>query len=110
MDGYGFAQRGGIGITREGRVTSFERPEPASDAPGSPAEPEAPGDEREVKRRVFAGAHVFSPGLLMNLAERPSDVVRDLYQPLVESGERIETVESGKPWFDIGTRYGPNAL
>jgi len=106
---------GGIGITRAGRVTTFEPPSPAegnapelsdladlADRP-NPAEPEEPREAREVKRRVFAGAHVFSPGLLESMARPPSDFVRDLYQPLVESGERIDAVESGRQWFDLGT-------
>ncbi len=97
---------GGIGITREGRVTTFEPPQPAAGNGCDPADPpgsEEPQEPREVKRRVFAGAHIFSPGLLESMARPPSDFVRDLYQPLVENGERIDAVESGKQWFDLGT-------
>ncbi len=100
---------GGIGITREGRVTSFRRPDPAeANAPEPPglsdsADPEEPEEARGAKRRVFAGAHVFSPGLLTKMAGPPSDFVLDLYQPLVEGGERIDAVESSEQWFDLGT-------
>jgi len=89
---------GGIGIARDGRVTSFLRP--ADTDEGGPQEEE---EVQEVRRRVFAGAHVFSPELVAELDATPSDFVRDLYQPLVESGERIDAVESNELWFDIGT-------
>lgn len=83
---------GGIGIARDGRVTSFKRP-------GS----DELEDSEETKRRVFAGAHVFSPELLKSAAEPPSDFMLDLYQPLVEGGERVDAVESSDLWFDLGT-------
>lgn len=83
---------GGIGVAREGRVISFQRP--------GPDELE---DSKEIKRRVFAGAHVFSPGLLEVAPDAPSDFVLDLYQPLIEAGERIDAVESSDLWFDLGT-------
>ncbi|MFQ5525276.1 MAG: sugar phosphate nucleotidyltransferase [Thermoanaerobaculia bacterium] len=87
---------GGIGISREGQVVTFEN---ADENPGAvPDEHSA-----EDRRRVFAGAHVFSPDLLDDLPDPPADLVRDLYQPLVERSERIDAVESSELWFDIGT-------
>lgn len=64
----------------------------------------ASAEEAEaVRRRVFAGAHVFSPELLAQLDAEPADFVGDLYEPLIRAGERIDAVESNEPWFDIGT-------
>jgi len=94
---------GGIGISREGRVTSFAKPEAVESKVSGTTASEENTDPVETKRSVFAGAHVFRPQLLSNLPESPSDFVRDLYQPLVASGERIDAVESNEPWFDIGT-------
>jgi NDP-sugar pyrophosphorylase family protein len=91
---------GGIGISRNGRVTSFMRPDSTQRKTG---EPDERGDSPVVKRGVFAGAHVFSPEILKDLAEGPSDFVRDFYQPMVERDERIDAVETGEFWFDLGT-------
>lgn len=85
---------GGIRVGKDGRVQSFLRDDPGPE--------EAAGDDK-TKRRVFAGAHVFSHGLLERAPEPPSDFVRDLYQPLVRRGELVDAVESSSAWFDIGT-------
>jgi mannose-1-phosphate guanylyltransferase len=85
---------GGISVGKDGRVLSFLRREPSVG--------EAAADDK-AKRRVFAGAHAFSRGLLARAPEPPSDFVRDLYQPLLQQGERIDAVESSSAWFDIGT-------
>lgn len=90
---------GGIGIARDGRITSFE-PKPAD--PGD-RRGETARETEEVRRRVFAGAHVFSPSLLDGAAPPPSDFVGDLYQPMVDGNERLDSLESGELWFDLGT-------
>ena len=87
---------GGVAINREGRVVSFT-PTPSTEE----------GQVERSRRRVFAGAHVFSPDILLELSrgpsDGPSDFVRELYQPAVERGERIDGVESSSLWFDLGT-------
>ena len=80
---------GGVGIDRAGRILSFWS-----------------GDlERgEVARRhVFAGAHVFSPGLLSRVGPGKSDIVRDLYLPMLAEGAAIDSVVDGGLWHDMGT-------
>ncbi len=94
------AYGGGIAVDREGQVVSFF---PARNVTPDTNDAEPDEAPREDRRRVFAGAHVFSRELLEELPDPPADFVRDLYQPLVESGERIRTLESSVPWFDIGT-------
>jgi len=90
---------GGVGVDREGRVQSFFK---------------GTRERREVVRRaVFAGAHVLSPALLDRVEEGPSDIVRRLYIPLLESGEDgIYAVPSRRRWHDLGTprRYLEGAL
>jgi mannose-1-phosphate guanylyltransferase len=80
---------GGVGVDRTGQIQSFR-----------------PGDaERgEVARRcVFAGAHVFSPKLLGRVGPGKADIVRDLYGPLLQEGERIGSLVTGRRWHDLGT-------
>lgn len=84
---------GGVGIDKEGRVLSFRKDDPA-----------AAGDAAVARRYVFAGAHVISPKLLERVASGPSDIVRDLYIPLLsEPGARIESVVTAGHWHDMGT-------
>jgi len=79
---------GGVTVDAEGRILAFST---LADAPeGS-------------RQRVFAGAHVFSPKLLEGLEDGPSDTVRDLYQPLLESGAVIDSLETTRRWYDLGT-------
>jgi mannose-1-phosphate guanylyltransferase len=81
---------GGVGIGREGEVLSFRR--------------EAPAEGSQVVRRlVFAGAHVFSPALLDRVKPGPSDIVRDLYTPLLAEGGRLGSLVTSRPWHDLGT-------
>ena len=80
---------GGVGIDRAGRILSFWS-----------------GDlERgEVARRfVFAGAHAFSPDLLAPVGPGKSDIVRDLYIPMLAEGAVIDSVVDGGLWHDMGT-------
>lgn len=85
---------GGVGIDREGGVLSFRGGDPA---------------RGEVARRlVFAGAHALDPALLARVGPGPSDVVRDLYQPLLAEGAharagRIGSVVTTGLWHDLGT-------
>jgi mannose-1-phosphate guanylyltransferase len=82
---------GGVGIDREGRILSFR--------PGDP-------ERGEVERRyVFAGAHVFPPALLERVGPGPSDIVRDLYMPLLAESEPgvLQSVVTRGLWHDLGT-------
>ncbi|HEV8582328.1 MAG TPA: NDP-sugar synthase [Thermoanaerobaculia bacterium] len=80
---------GGVGIDRTGSVLSFR--------PGDP-------ELGEVERRyVFAGAHVFSPRLLSRVGPGRSDIVRELYVPMLEARERIDSLVDGGRWHDLGT-------
>jgi mannose-1-phosphate guanylyltransferase len=80
---------GGVGIDRDGRILSFWS-----------------GDlERgEVARRyVFAGAHAFALDLLSRVGPGKSDIVRDLYVPMLAEGVAIDSVLDGGLWHDMGT-------
>lgn len=80
---------GGVGVDRAGRILSFR--------PGDP-------EQGPVARRyVFAGAHVFAPDLLAQVGPAKADIVRDLYIPMVEAGERIASVLFAGRWHDLGT-------
>ena len=80
---------GGVGIDRGGRVLSFR--------PGDPERDEA------ARRYVFAGAHVFSPQLLSRIGPGKSDIVRDLYIPMLGEGERLGALVDSGRWHDLGT-------
>ncbi|HEY4596691.1 MAG TPA: sugar phosphate nucleotidyltransferase, partial [Thermoanaerobaculia bacterium] len=80
---------GGVGIDRAGRILSFRSGDP---------------ERGEVARRyVFAGAHVFSPDLLDRVGPGRSDIVRDLYVPMLAEGAVIDSVLDGGLWHDMGT-------
>jgi mannose-1-phosphate guanylyltransferase len=80
---------GGVGIDRDGRILSFRQGDP---------------ERGEVEDRyVFAGAHVFPPDLLSGLKPGFSDIVRDLYKPMLAAGEAIGSLVDGGPWHDMGT-------
>jgi mannose-1-phosphate guanylyltransferase len=96
---------GGVAIDRAGSLLSL-RPGAASPAP-------VPG----TRRRVFAGAHVLSRGLLARVAANPApvpaDIVRDLYEPLLaEQPGSLATLTTKRHWHDLGTprRYLAAAL
>ena len=80
---------GGVGVNRSGDIVSFGGNDGVA------------GDA--VRRRVFAGAHVFEPRLLEGLMPGPSDFIAGLYRPLLDRGERISGVETRRPWHDLGT-------
>jgi mannose-1-phosphate guanylyltransferase len=52
---------------------------------------------------MFAGVHVIRRELLERLPSGVSDSIRDLYIPLLASGERLLGVEGPRTWFDFGT-------
>jgi NDP-sugar pyrophosphorylase family protein len=52
---------------------------------------------------LFTGVHVLEPELLDRLHEGPSDIVRDLYAPLVEEGEDLLGVRVRGAWYDFGS-------
>ena len=79
---------GGVAIDKEGRLLSFH----AGDAVRGEV----------AARHVFAGAHVLSPQLLERVESGPSDIVRELYKPLLAEGLRIQTLVTRKPWHDMG--------
>jgi mannose-1-phosphate guanylyltransferase len=83
---------GGVGIGRDGEILSFRRGDP-HDLEGGPV----------ARRLVFAGAHVFAPALLERLGPGPSDIVRDLYSPLLAEKVRLGSVVTSRPWHDLGT-------
>jgi NDP-sugar pyrophosphorylase family protein len=51
---------------------------------------------------LFTGVHVLDPSLLDRLPAGPSDVVRDLYAPLVDEGEDVLGVRVRGAWYDLG--------
>jgi mannose-1-phosphate guanylyltransferase len=82
---------GGVGIDREGKILSFR--------PGDPERGET------VRRHVFAGAHVISKELLARVGPGRSDIVHDLYIPLLAEpdGGRLGTLLTAGIWHDLGT-------
>lgn len=80
---------GGVGVGRRGRLVSFR-----------PAGPEV---EPASRRAVFAGAHVLASELLSGIEARPSDLVRELYEPLLRAGEPLATLTTSRRWHDLGT-------
>jgi mannose-1-phosphate guanylyltransferase len=79
---------GGVVVDGDGRVISFR----------------GEGAEREGTRTgVFAGLHVIAGRLLDGVAARPSDIVRDLYEPLLEQGATVRALFTDRRWYDLGT-------
>lgn len=79
---------GGVVVDGEGCIRSF-RPPGRSDA--------------SERRRVFCGAHVFRPSLLEGVNKQPADFISDLYERLVERGEKVGGLETARRWHDLGT-------
>lgn len=83
---------GGVGIDKAGRILSFRAADPI------------PPERGEVARRyVFAGAHVISPELLARVGPGVSDIVQDLYKPLLDEPGALATVVTAGRWHDMGT-------
>jgi len=51
---------------------------------------------------LFTGVHVLHPALLDRLAEGESDVLHDLYVPLIAEGEELRGVRVRGAWYDLG--------
>src|SRR6185295_519897 len=77
---------GGVAIDRAGSILAFRGGNPR----GEPA----------ANRFVFAGAHVFQPKLVAGVQPGFSDIVRDLYEPALRAGIRLDAVVSARPWHD----------
>jgi len=81
---------GGVGIDRAGRILSFR--------------PNDPERGEVIRRYVFAGAHVISPRLLEWVGPGKSDIVRDLYIPLLAEPEgKLTSLVTTRAWHDLGT-------
>lgn len=80
---------GGVGTDREGRIVSFW--------PGDPERGEV------ARRHVFAGAHLFAPELLERVGPGKSDIVRNLYVPLLDEGVPLQSLVTARRWHDLGT-------
>jgi len=80
---------GGVGTDGEGRIVSFR----GGGFAAGPAE----------HRRVFAGVHALAPDLLRRVEARPSDIITDLYEPLLAEGVPIRSLVTSRPWHDLGT-------
>lgn len=63
-------------------------------------------------RHVFAGAQLIVPALLDRLPEGASDVVGELWAPVLSGGGTLAAVLHRGPWHDLGTpaRYLEAAL
>ncbi len=79
---------GGVGVDASGRIVSF--------APGR-------GVGAVEQRLVFAGAHAFAPSLVADRRSQPEDFITDLYEPLLEAGGTVQSLETSRPWYDLGT-------
>jgi len=51
---------------------------------------------------LFTGVHVLDPALLDRLPAGESDIVDDLYAPLISSGEELRGVRVRGAWYDLG--------
>src|SRR6185436_15217752 len=67
-------------------------------------------DGEVARRYVFAGAHVFAPELLEGIGpEKPgfgpqkADIVRDLYLPMLDAGQPLDSLVTSRRWHDLGT-------
>ena len=52
---------------------------------------------------LFTGVHVVDPALFERLPPGPSDIVADLYVPLLAEGARLVGVRVAGTWLDFGT-------
>ena len=79
---------GGVVVDRAGQIRSFR---PLGKSDGS------------MRRRVFCGAHVFGSELVEALDKQPADFITDLYERLLEQGQKLGGVETSRRWHDLGT-------
>jgi mannose-1-phosphate guanylyltransferase len=90
---------GGVGVDGEGKICSFRTGDE--------------GSEKALERYVFAGAQVLSPALVNKVPPAgPSDLVQDLYLPLLLKGHSLQGWVTGRRWHDLGTprRYLEGAI
>ena len=61
---------------------------------------------------VFTGVQILSPGLLDFIPDGPSDLVKDVYEPLVQQGKGVMGFVSCACWFECSTpeRYLENSM
>ena len=88
---------GGVGVDASGRVVQLRDAAPTGTI---------------ARRYVFTGAHVIDPEILRDLPPGPSDVVGDLYMPLLAAGAHLHTMVTSRRWHDLGTpkRYRDGVL
>ena len=79
---------GGIGIDRNGRVRAIRQ---------------EPRFGPVARRHVYAGAYAIETELLARLPQGFSDSMRQLFEPLLANGGRIDALVTWKPWHDLGT-------
>ncbi len=79
---------GPVGVDARGAVVQLRDAEPVGEV---------------TRRHIFAGAHILAPHLLDRIEERPSDIVGDLYIPLLKDKGRIHSVITARKWHDLGT-------
>jgi mannose-1-phosphate guanylyltransferase len=79
---------GGIGVDRNGRVRAIRQ---------------EPRFGPVARRHVYAGAYAIETALLARLPEGFSDSMRQLFEPLLAEGGRIDALVTWKPWHDLGT-------
>ena len=79
---------GGIGIDGTGRVRAIRN---------------EPRFGPVARRYVYAGAYALETALLARLPPGFSDSMRDLFEPLLAAGGRIDALVTWKPWHDMGT-------
>ena len=84
---------GGITIDKRGQVVSMS----------SRVVADANGQRKDLRRRLFMGAHVFSPEHLTRIQQGPSNFVPDLYEPLIAEGKVLGTLATRRAWHDLGT-------
>lgn len=57
----------------------------------------------ELKPCHFVGIHILEPEILSRIPSGVSDINRDLYPPLIESGAPVYAFHTSFTWFDLGT-------
>ncbi len=79
---------GPVGVDARGAVVQLRDSEPVGEV---------------TRRHLFAGAHILASRLLDRIEKRPSDIVGDLYIPLLREKGRIHSVVTARKWHDLGT-------
>lgn len=67
----------------------------------------ASASSERLERRMFCGVHLISPEIFARMpASGAFSITRDVYVPLVESGEALFGWDYGGYWRDVGTFEG----